>query len=183
MCILGVIHEFITLLITLVLFVSQDFVKKPPSLLLLCLHLFNTAHLLAISCFSLANINVCQQKQHELCRHKASLASALPQQLVLRWLRYGLSLVEVLEPIAKPYGPAVVPSVPGPECYLIRSHVRIGLCFYPCWSSSALQPKILLLGQSVRGLSPSSSVVEAIRGTLWDTAHSIHSHPVSLWTS
>lgn len=49
--ILGVIREFITSLRALVFLMSQDFVKKPPSLLLLCLHLFNTAHLLAISCF------------------------------------------------------------------------------------------------------------------------------------
>lgn len=49
LCILGIICEFITSLITLVL-VSQDLVKKSPSPLLLCLHLFNTAHLLAVTC-------------------------------------------------------------------------------------------------------------------------------------
>lgn len=55
--------------------------------------------------------------------------------------------------------------------------------FLPLLVSSVLQTKMLLRGQSMRGLGSSSSIAGAVRGTLWDAVHSIHSHPVSLWPS
>lgn len=47
--------------------------------------------------------------------------------------------------------------------------------------SSVLQHKVLLPGEPIRGLSPTSSITGVTRSAAWDAAHSSLSQPISLW--